>query len=525
MISLFSAHRQQSTTGRLRAEETMSERRNDFGNRPTDLNDFSEIDAPRDLDANESDFNETEVKELATKVSKITLDEREAGLFDIHGVAPSLKEDPEILTKSLKEMNELLTKMAFWKQARAFKLAESNAPEYARNHKLLLMFLRCENFDVKAAATRLIAFFRHKLSLFGPEKLCKETIGQSDLDAEDLKCVTAGYVQLLPRRDHVGRAQFIYFSRFGHWDTPDNVLKMMYYFCMAALRDEETQRKGFVLIIHSVGNEGSNPKEKDPIVAWKSIQLMRKVLPIKLVSHHVCSSPTSGLRFFFSYIAKFFDSAGIARTRFHEGMFVEIRAAAFVACTCTGHFELISVCFLITGTFEEIDQKLAGFGINGLNLVISYEGDLKLERHKEMIRCLKSLEAQTSPTEDYVILPMHTDVLFGRGKPTQNHPGNLRLSLIAESLLEKYDGFDKRQEKQQLTAETVERMKMAGVRFLSKCDEGWKIAPDKLARERVSYTFRTVRGRLKTQESALVRSRFVESGFRSKRNRRALEDG
>eukprot|EP00980_Cylindrotheca_fusiformis_P016379 scaffold4880_cov106-Cylindrotheca_fusiformis.AAC.13 len=180
--------------------------------------------APRDLVVNESDFNEIEVKELASKVSEASLDEREAALFDIHGVSPNLEEDLEMLSKSLMEMNELLNNMLCWKQASAFKLAESQSPEYTRNEKLLLMFLRCESFNVKAAATRLMAFFQHKLSLFGPEKLCKETIGQNDLDAEDLATVTAGSWQLLPRRDHVGRAQLIYFPPLCQWSTHDNAV-------------------------------------------------------------------------------------------------------------------------------------------------------------------------------------------------------------------------------------------------------------------------------------------------------------
>eukprot|EP00980_Cylindrotheca_fusiformis_P023831 scaffold11041_cov117-Cylindrotheca_fusiformis.AAC.4 len=188
-----------------------------------DENNFSEPADP-EVHVSESDFDEIEVKELASRFSRIALDEREAGLFDMHGVSPALGEDPETLSTSLKEINELLTYMRDWKQARAFRLAESNAPEYARNDKLLLMFLRCENFNAKAAATRLISFFEHKLTLFGPVILCKETVGQSDLSAEDLDCVTAGYVQLLPRRDHVGRAQLVYFPGFAHWATLDNAV-------------------------------------------------------------------------------------------------------------------------------------------------------------------------------------------------------------------------------------------------------------------------------------------------------------
>eukprot|EP00980_Cylindrotheca_fusiformis_P023628 scaffold10690_cov126-Cylindrotheca_fusiformis.AAC.1 len=465
----------------------------DFGNKRKEENSFSEPAAPSGLNANESNFNEIEVKELASKVSEIALDEREAALFDMHGVAPTLDEDPERLSTSMQEMNRFLTNMVCWKQASAFKLAESQSPEYTRNENLLLMFLRCESFNAKKAATRMIAFFRHKLSLFGPEKLCKGTIGQNDLDDEDLKRLRAGCLQLLPRRDHAGRAQLIYFRRFSHWATHDNALRLIYYWCMAALRDEETQKKGVVLIVHSVGNDESTPKERDTLLAWKGMQLLRGALPIKVVGHHICSSPTSGLRFYFSYVAKFFDSAGIARTRFHEG------------------------------TFEEVDQQLAGFGISGVDLVISYEGELKVDKHKEMIRTLKCLEAQTLPVEHYVILPSHTDVLLGRGKPSQNHPGNLRLSLIAESLLQNCDGSGKLQGRTQLAAETVERMKRVGVRFLTKCDEGWKIAPDRLARERVSSTFRTVRDRLKMQDIALLDSGLANADIHTKRNKRMLE--
>eukprot|EP00980_Cylindrotheca_fusiformis_P026626 scaffold16689_cov107-Cylindrotheca_fusiformis.AAC.1 len=346
---------QQFTAGPIRADETMYRTNNCFGNRPIDEDDFSETDAPGDLDANESVFNETEVKELASKASKIALDEREAGLFDIHGVAPSLEEDPDLLTQSLKEMNEMLTSMICWRQASAFKLAESQDPQYTRSAKLLLMFLRCENFNVKAAATRMIAFFRHKLSLFGPERLCKETIGQSDLDAEDLKCVTAGYVQLLPRRDHVGRAQLIYFSRFGHWDTHGNAVSEMSL--DAESRSEVSASDiDWLFAIHFV--------VKDDVL---------------------------------------FLHGGIKRRRDAEE----------------------GICPYHAQRGERRIKSQSPRPIVGMEVyAIDEKRDLKVDRHKEIIRSLKRLETQRSPAERYVILPMNTDVLLGRGKPTQNHPGN-----------------------------------------------------------------------------------------------------
>lgn len=137
-------------------------------------------------------------------------------------------------------------------------------------------------------------------------------------------------------------------------------------------------------------------------------------------------------------------------------------------------------------------------------MAVSYPGDLKLEKHKELLRRLKFLESEkvTSPEQVHVIVPSQTDVLLGRGKPIQNHPGNVRLSLIVESLLQNYDEVAKRQEKTRMAAETVEKMKVAGVRFLEKVSGGWVVAPDKLARERVSSTFRTVRDRLKTNDKS-----------------------
>jgi hypothetical protein len=139
---------------------------------------------------------------------------------------------------------------------------------------------------------------------------------------------------------------------------------------------------------------------------------------------------------------------------------------------------------------------------------------------------LKSWESakSTSPEEEHVILPTQTDVLLGRGKPIQNHPGNIRLGLIAQSLLQNYDDSAKRQEKTQLAAETAEKMKEAGARFLTKVNGGWVVASDKLARERVSSTFRTVRDRLKLSQESNPRAN-EEAAGKAKRPYGEMDNG
>ena len=84
------------------------------------------------------------------------------------------------------------------------------------------MFLRCENYNVDAAVKRLFAFFKQKLRLFGPEKVGKRMITLEDMNVNDMKCYTAGFFQLLPHRDHVGRALLVSLPQFAEWQEREN---------------------------------------------------------------------------------------------------------------------------------------------------------------------------------------------------------------------------------------------------------------------------------------------------------------
>ena len=89
----------------------------------------------------------------------------------------------------------------------------------------------------------------------------------------------------------------------------------------------------------------------------------------------------------------------------------------------------------------------------------------------------------------------------------------MRLGLIVESQLAEYDEIATRQDKTKLAEATMAKMKQAGVRFLAKDNGYWELAADKVARERVSSTFRTVRDRLKAApvDSNQARKRSIEN--------------
>ena len=139
---------------------------------------------------------------LAKMMYQVSMKERDEAVHDLHGVADVLDEKPEFIVERLKKLDEELEKI---KSKKAYYIAKSISLNYASNNKIRLQFLRADNYDVKNAATRLVAFFESKLEIFGKEKLTKDIL-LSDFSKEDLADFEKGYLHLLPQRDRAGRA-------------------------------------------------------------------------------------------------------------------------------------------------------------------------------------------------------------------------------------------------------------------------------------------------------------------------------
>jgi hypothetical protein len=90
--------------------------------------------------------------------------------------------------------------------------------------------------------------------------------------------------------------------------------------------------------------------------------------------------------------------------------------------------------------------------------------------------------------------PQINDVLFGRGKPIQDRPGNVRFRDIMEWHRPQYDKGEK-SEKTVIAADIVRIVKGEGGRFLKQNENGrgWVEVDDASARVKVSHAFRTRR--------------------------------
>lgn len=146
----------------------------------------------------------------------------------------------------------------------------------------------------------------------------------------------------------------------------------------------------------------------------------------------------------------------------------------------------------------ECIYNLMTFGIPAENLPINAAGDRRPEAHQDFCKKLKKFPTLQDGVKR-IVIPSTYDVLLGRGKPLQKHPGNLRYHHIV-------DGYQGEYEKMQKLAKTnlskmfVQQFKDSGHRFMKQDEGGWVEVDDEAARYKVSHTFRNHRIAARVQD-------------------------
>ena len=118
------------------------------------------------------------------------------------------------------------------------------------------------------------------------------------------------------------------------------------------------------------------------------------------------------------------------------------------------------------------------------------------------------------PNMIMVMVPNPSDILFGRGKPIQMHPGNVWLGSIVEDIVPLYYKETSREGKSNVTQRVVRQVKERGGRFLKPYSDGgpssaggciWIEVNDDQGQEKVATAFRSCRATQKqksvTQEA------------------------
>jgi hypothetical protein len=107
-------------------------------------------------------------------------------------------------------------------------------------------------------------------------------------------------------------------------------------------------------------------------------------------------------------------------------------------------------------------------------------------------RTAKSAKRKITVHHQQIKQPGQFDILCGRGRPFQEHPGNLLLRQVVDLHRERYKTAE-RNHRGAIADEVVVALKASRNRFLKQDDEteGWEEIDDEDAKEKVSHCFRS----------------------------------
>lgn len=227
---------------------------------------------------------------------------------------------------------------------------------------------------------------------------------------------------------------------------------------MTMLQDEETQINGAVAIYYNAGDKS----KREPLSVLKRVHYARSGVPKRIAGIHYCYDDKL-TKPFVAGLRLFLDRA--ARSRFRT------------------HF----------GNAEQIAFGLQTYGIPTHEHPILPNGQLSVTYHKKWLQARRAQEAPTSETsKDGILVPRRFDVLFGRGKNTREHTGNLRAGHLVEMQQEEYEKAGKL-EKTEIAERIVAMIHESYGRFLKWEENGWVEVGDDAARDKISHFFRALR--------------------------------
>ncbi|VEU45099.1 unnamed protein product, partial [Pseudo-nitzschia multistriata] len=146
---------------------------------------------------------------LSRELLKLSFQDRIANDEEIHGVrclAP--EENPRLLSLALASLEREIERIPYkpaYDKAQAYALVPRFAKtSYVNTDDFRLRFLRCELFDVRKAAVRLIGYLELMVELYGLFAL-QRRVKLQDFSKEEMQILRSGGFQVFPFRDRSGR--------------------------------------------------------------------------------------------------------------------------------------------------------------------------------------------------------------------------------------------------------------------------------------------------------------------------------
>lgn len=431
---------------------------------------------------------------LALEMDRLSLEEHEKFIFDVHGFGTSLSSSPsdnEALNDGIQiESSDMQDKFLDQMDLELRKLSVCSAtptsayghalylnPDYVQSSAYRLLFLRDNEFDPKRAAEHYIKHFEIKRQYFDNEDVLGRHVRWSDLGETEQGIVKIGFMQILPSLDTAGRRIAFVTPAFKPTKFSfDQMMRARWYLCCLLTCDEDWQKNDTVLVVYCVGDYGSHLKGEFDVL--KQRHLLREALPFNLAADHFCYDDEANHPYV-SGQRLFTEDTDRLRMRTHFG------------------------------NKEEVTFEIQTYGIPTDEFPINNKGTLEVKCHMDFLKMHQRREAKedTCNEDDGIVRPRRFDVLLGKGRHTCVHTGNVRLALIVEMHHDVYEVANKHK-KTEISERIIGMIHASHGRFLRFQDGCWAPVEDHIAREKISHLFRRLRTnrKLNGQEEAIQRS-------------------
>lgn len=168
---------------------------------------------------------------LSQEMMNLSMNDRNDIQEEIHGVkCLAMEESPEYLEAALRELAYTIDELTPNYEKQAYLQSQQppqngpnrdyrSYPTYVNEADFRLRFLRCELFDIRKAAQRMLKFLDIAKELFGVYAL-RRPIRLSDFSKEEIRYMKKGRYQVLPNRDRSGRRVCVMFPEHGETECP-----------------------------------------------------------------------------------------------------------------------------------------------------------------------------------------------------------------------------------------------------------------------------------------------------------------
>lgn len=271
----------------------------------------------------------------------------------------------------------------------------------------------------------------------------------------------------------------------------------MSFLAAKAAEDEDTQKRGIVVIYYAIAQKGCEGKNNSPLQFLRALE----DLPARVVATHFCYDSES-MQPVLNLMSNNMDKRMLGRFRSHHGE----------------HFEC--------------QYNLMTFGIPKECLPIDFTGQVDLSNHKMLLKTIqleeqhgekplsKEQQQAACAAGAKFLIPGNMDIILGRGQHAKNTPGHLKFKQLLENYQLRYETAEKSQ-KTRVADQILKELKAGGCRFLkARPAGGWLEISDDAGREKINHAFRNLRS---TAKKAAASSRAPSPASLPPTKRRKLD--